>query len=67
MFDLIRFDVIHLCQAHGMTPHLGAGAGQGIEDAYLLSQLLSHPQTTLDNIHVCHSLIQTCIHTDIYS
>ncbi|KAI0697527.1 FAD/NAD-P-binding domain-containing protein [Cytidiella melzeri] len=36
--------------AHGMVPHLGAGAGQGIEDAYLLSQLLSHPQTTIDNL-----------------
>ncbi|KAI0782424.1 hypothetical protein BC629DRAFT_554712 [Irpex lacteus] len=36
--------------AHGMTPHLGSGAGTGIEDAYLLSQLLTHPQTTVDNI-----------------
>lgn len=35
-----------------MEPHLGAGAGQGIEDAYLLAQLLTHPQTTLDNIEV---------------
>ena len=35
-----------------MLPHLGAGAGQGIEDAYLLSQLLSHPQTSLDNVEV---------------
>ncbi len=35
-----------------MTPHLGSGAGTGIEDAYLLSQLLTHPQTTVDNIQV---------------
>ncbi|KAI9056981.1 FAD/NAD-P-binding domain-containing protein [Trametes sanguinea] len=36
--------------AHGMLPHLGAGAGQGIEDAYLLARLLSHPDTNVDNI-----------------
>ncbi|KAI0347664.1 FAD/NAD-P-binding domain-containing protein [Trametopsis cervina] len=36
--------------AHGMVPHLGAGAGQGIEDAYLLSKLLSHPQATPDTV-----------------
>ncbi|KAI0964415.1 hypothetical protein AcW1_001240 [Taiwanofungus camphoratus] len=28
----------------------GAGAGQDVEDAYLLSQLLGHPQTTASNI-----------------
>ena len=39
--------------AHGMLPHLGAGAGQGIEDAYLLGKLLGHPQTTLANVEVC--------------
>ncbi|KAI0032980.1 hypothetical protein K488DRAFT_48676, partial [Vararia minispora EC-137] len=33
--------------AHGMTPNLGMGAGQAIEDAYVLSQLLSHPQAAL--------------------
>lgn len=33
-----------------MFPYLAAGAGQGVEDAYLLSQLLSHPQTTMDNV-----------------
>ncbi|KAJ6500108.1 FAD/NAD-P-binding domain-containing protein, partial [Mycena vitilis] len=26
--------------AHGMTPHLGAGAGQAIEDAYVLANVL---------------------------
>jgi hypothetical protein len=35
-----------------MLPHLGAGAGMGIEDAYVLSQLLSHPQTNISNIEV---------------
>lgn len=35
-----------------MLPHLGAGAGQGIEDAYLLSELLAHPQTTAANVEV---------------
>ncbi|EKM61811.1 uncharacterized protein PHACADRAFT_248683 [Phanerochaete carnosa HHB-10118-sp] len=36
--------------AHGMLPHLGSGAGQGIEDAYVLGKLLSHPQTTPGNV-----------------
>lgn len=36
--------------AHAMLPHLGAGAGQAIEDAYVLSKLLSHPQTTKSNV-----------------
>ncbi|CCL98087.1 uncharacterized protein FIBRA_00081 [Fibroporia radiculosa] len=36
--------------AHAMLPHLGAGAGQGIEDAYVLVELLKHPQTTTSNI-----------------
>jgi 2-polyprenyl-6-methoxyphenol hydroxylase-like FAD-dependent oxidoreductase len=44
-----------------MTPHLGSGAGQGIEDAYLLSQLLSHPQTTKENIQACNSEVSTCL------
>ncbi|KAI0060928.1 FAD/NAD-P-binding domain-containing protein [Artomyces pyxidatus] len=38
--------------AHGMLPHLGAGAGQGIEDGYLLSRLLGHPETNKGNIEV---------------
>lgn len=29
--------------AHAMLPHLGAGAGQGLEDALLLVRLLSYP------------------------
>ncbi|KAL9126381.1 MAG: hypothetical protein Q9217_004558 [Psora testacea] len=32
--------------AHAMLPHQGLGACQGIEDAYVLSQLLHHPLTT---------------------
>ncbi|EMD41848.1 hypothetical protein CERSUDRAFT_90429 [Gelatoporia subvermispora B] len=36
--------------AHGMLPHLGAGAGQGLEDAWALAHLLSHPQTNASNI-----------------
>ncbi|KAI0318092.1 FAD/NAD-P-binding domain-containing protein [Amylostereum chailletii] len=36
--------------AHGMLPHLGAGAGAGIEDAYILYRLLCHPQTTSSNL-----------------
>ncbi|KZT08533.1 FAD/NAD(P)-binding domain-containing protein [Laetiporus sulphureus 93-53] len=38
--------------AHAMLPHLGAGAGQGLEDAYLLAQLLGHPQTNPSNIEI---------------
>ncbi|TRM70576.1 hypothetical protein BD626DRAFT_544851 [Schizophyllum amplum] len=30
--------------AHAMTPHLGAGAGQGIEDAYYLAKIFAHAQ-----------------------
>ncbi|KZV73541.1 FAD/NAD-P-binding domain-containing protein [Peniophora sp. CONT] len=36
--------------AHAMLPHLGAGAGTGIEDAYVLTSLLAHPQTRLANL-----------------
>ena len=39
-------------QAHAMLPHLGAGAGQGIEDAYLLGKLLGDARTTRDNASV---------------
>jgi salicylate hydroxylase len=35
-----------------MLPHLGAGAGAGIEDAYVLAMLLSHPQTNKKNVQV---------------
>ncbi|KJA14751.1 hypothetical protein HYPSUDRAFT_92215 [Hypholoma sublateritium FD-334 SS-4] len=32
--------------AHAMTPHNGAGAGQAVEDAYILASLLSHRRST---------------------
>lgn len=35
---------------HAMTPYFGAGAGQAIEDAFVLGRLLAHPLTTLDNV-----------------
>jgi salicylate hydroxylase len=38
--------------AHAMTPYFGAGAGQAIEDAFVLGRLLSHPLTTLNNVPV---------------
>lgn len=36
--------------AHAMTPHQGAGAGQAIEDAYILSELLGSPLTNLETL-----------------
>lgn len=39
-------------QAHGMLPHLGAGVGQGIEDTWVLTQLLTRPETNLSNLEV---------------
>lgn len=38
--------------AHAMLPHLGAGAGQSLEDALLLVRLLSHPGATSANAEV---------------
>ncbi|WP_206665529.1 salicylate 1-monooxygenase [Jejubacter calystegiae] len=38
--------------AHAMLPHQGAGAGQGIEDAWFLSRLLSAPTLTRRDIPV---------------
>ncbi|KZT30268.1 salicylate hydroxylase [Neolentinus lepideus HHB14362 ss-1] len=32
--------------AHAMAPHQGAGAGQAIEDTYILASLLTHPLCT---------------------
>jgi salicylate hydroxylase len=45
-----------LSQAHAMLPYLGAGAGQGIEDAYVLASLLGHPQTKARNLEVQYLL-----------
>ncbi|KDR80975.1 hypothetical protein GALMADRAFT_1117498 [Galerina marginata CBS 339.88] len=36
--------------AHAMTPHQGSGAGQAIEDAFILGTLLGHPRTTRETI-----------------
>ena len=38
--------------AHAMLPHLGAGAGVGIEDAFVMARLLAHPQTKRENLSV---------------
>ena len=46
--------------AHGMLPHLGAGAGQGIEDALVIVTLLKHPRVNKSNIEVCVSLCLFC-------
>lgn len=35
--------------AHAMLPHQGAGAGQGLEDAWLLAQLLADPRVIQAN------------------
>lgn len=39
-------------QSHAMLPHLGAGAGQGFEDVFVLVQLLTHPRTEKSNLSV---------------
>ncbi|KAH9853973.1 FAD/NAD-P-binding domain-containing protein [Lenzites betulinus] len=36
--------------AHSMTPHQGAGAGQGFEDCLMLGMLLGQPNVKKDNI-----------------
>ena len=35
--------------AHASTPHQGAGAGQAIEDAHVLAEILADPQVTETN------------------
>jgi salicylate hydroxylase len=47
-----------------MLPHLGAGAGQGIEDAYVLTELLSHPQSNRSNIEVHISFFVSLLRAD---
>ncbi|KAG5638588.1 hypothetical protein H0H81_011674 [Sphagnurus paluster] len=37
--------------AHAMTPYLGSGAGQALEDAYILASLLGHRATTPQTLH----------------
>lgn len=36
--------------AHAMAAHQGSGAGQAIEDACVLAELLGHPGATLDTL-----------------
>lgn len=36
--------------AHAMLPHQGAGAGQGLEDAYFLARLLGDTRTEIGNL-----------------
>ncbi|KAI0643647.1 FAD/NAD-P-binding domain-containing protein [Trametes meyenii] len=36
--------------AHAMTPYLGAGAGQGFEDAFILARLLGQPDISRNKI-----------------
>ncbi|EKM54255.1 uncharacterized protein PHACADRAFT_146035 [Phanerochaete carnosa HHB-10118-sp] len=36
--------------AHAMTPHQGAGAGQSVEDAFILAGLLGHLSVTKNNL-----------------
>jgi len=36
--------------AHAMLPHQGAGAGQGLEDAWFLRELLADPQLEKGNL-----------------
>jgi len=38
--------------AHGMAPHTGAGAGQAIEDAYILGRLLAHEKVTFERVPI---------------
>ncbi|KAF8917436.1 FAD/NAD-P-binding domain-containing protein [Mucidula mucida] len=47
-FNLSR--AVVLGDAHAMTNFQGAGAGQAIEDAYILSTILSHPSVTRENV-----------------
>lgn len=42
-----------------MTPHQGSGAGQAIEDAYVLSSLLAHPSLTNSNLEVALKVYET--------
>ncbi|GJE90596.1 FAD/NAD-binding domain-containing protein [Phanerochaete sordida] len=43
---------VALCgdSAHAMSTHFGAGAGQAIDDSYILGRILAHPSITADNI-----------------
>ncbi|EKM60412.1 uncharacterized protein PHACADRAFT_203617 [Phanerochaete carnosa HHB-10118-sp] len=36
--------------AHAMSTHKGAGAGQAIDDSYVLGRILAHPKVTTENV-----------------
>jgi len=38
--------------AHAMSPNLGAGAGQAIEDAHILGRLLADDSVNAQNVHI---------------
>lgn len=44
--------------AHAMLPHQGAGAGQGLEDALILANLLANPQLTAENIKLVSKIYE---------
>lgn len=41
-----------------MAPHQGSGAGQAIEDAYVLGSLLGHPSVTLSTLPIALEIYQ---------
>lgn len=41
-----------------MTPFQGSGAGQAVEDAYMLALLLGHPSVTLDKVPIAFEIYQ---------
>ncbi|KAH9939003.1 FAD/NAD-P-binding domain-containing protein [Epithele typhae] len=45
--------------AHAMTTSQGSGAGQAIEDGYILSAVLAHPLVTSQNISVALEIYDT--------
>lgn len=44
--------------AHAMLPHQGAGAGQGLEDALILANLLANPQLTRETIKLVSGIYE---------
>lgn len=45
--------------AHATLPHQGAGAGQGLEDAFFLARLLGDPRLSNDNLHAMLAVYDT--------
>ena len=44
--------------AHAMLPHQGAGAGQGLEDALVLANMLANPKLTAENIKLVSKIYE---------